>query len=73
MKAANPSSPELPVSYDDLAGVAPMWRDLVGFHTRYGDVLPLITKVDDRYVMLNAGDELQVKFREAAPPPDGWT
>ena len=72
VQAKDPSSPEIPVSYDDLEGVAPRWRDLIGFHTRYGDVLPLMTEVDDRYVMLNAGDEMQLRFREAAPPPPGW-
>jgi hypothetical protein len=28
--------------------------------------------VDDRYVIMNAGDELRLQFAEQAPPPIGW-
>jgi hypothetical protein len=28
--------------------------------------------VDDRYVIMNAGDELRLRFPEAAAPPRGW-
>ena len=31
----------------------------------------LILGVDDRYVIMNAGDELQVRFPEAPPVADG--
>ena len=31
------------------------------------------TGVDDRYVIMNAGDELQLSFRAPAPPATGWT
>ncbi len=68
---ANKSSPELP-DYNRLAGTAPLWYDLVGYHTRFGDVIELLTAVDDRYVIMNAGDELVLKFPAYAPPPDGW-
>jgi hypothetical protein len=54
-----------------LAGVAPRWRDLEGFHTRFGDVRELLQRVDDRYVIMNAGDEMRVTFAEAPPPPPG--
>ncbi len=57
------SSPELPV-YNTLSGTAQIWRDLVGYHTRFGDVLPLLEKVDDRYVIMNAGDEMRLQFTE---------
>ena len=69
-KAAH--APELP-RYAELASVSPRWRDLVGFHTRFGDVLDLLTGTDDRYVIMNAGDELRLSFRALPPPPDGWT
>ena len=39
------------------------WRDLVGFYTRFGDVRELVARVDDRYVIMNAGDELRLSFR----------
>ena len=54
---ADRTSPEIP-HYDDLRGTHPYWRDLVGYHTRFGDVRELIEKVEDRYVIMNAGDEL---------------
>jgi hypothetical protein len=59
-----PGSPERPVY--TLAGTAPRWRDLEGYHTRFGDVRELLTAVDDRYVIMNAGDEFTLRF--AAPP-----
>ena len=64
------SAPELPI-YSALAGTGPRWRDLIGYHTRFGGVSELLERVDDRYVIMNAGDELALRF--AAPPPaDGW-
>ena len=54
-----------------LAGTAARWRDLEGFHTRFGDVRELLERVDDRYVIMNAGDEMRVTFPEAAPPAAG--
>lgn len=66
-----PSSPEIPV-YDELAGTAPRWRDLVGYYTRYGDVRELLGQVDDRYAIMNAGDELALRFPAPPPPPPGW-
>jgi hypothetical protein len=50
-----------------LAGTAPRWRDLEGYYTRFGDVLDLLRTVDDRYVIMNAGDELRLRFPEAPP------
>jgi hypothetical protein len=74
--------PEWPY-YDSLqVGSLPAWRNLEGFHTRHGDVLPLLERVDDRYTIVNAGDELALRFRPPAPVPgtlrtvfldgDGW-
>ena len=59
--------PETP-HYDQLANIGQRWRDLVGYYTRYGDVRELLESVDDRYVIMNAGDELRLSFR--APPKD---
>ena len=75
------STPERPRYL--LSGVAARWRDLEGFHTRFGDVRELLRAVDDRYVIMNAGDELRLTFPEvpAAAPGlirdfvmigDGW-
>ncbi len=48
--------PETP-HYDQLANVGQRWRDLTGYYTRYGEVGELLASVDDRYVIMNAGDE----------------
>src|SRR5581483_5689060 len=64
--------PEIPL-YDRLANVAPRWRDLTGYYTRFGDVRELVAAVDDRYVIMNAGDELRLAFPTPEPPAAGWT
>jgi tetratricopeptide (TPR) repeat protein len=68
---ANPSSPEIP-DYNQLAGTAQRWRDLSGYYTRYGDVRELLAEADDRYVIMNAGDELSLRFPALPPPMAGW-
>ncbi len=68
---ANASSPEIP-DYGQLAGTTQIWRDLEGFYTRYGDVRELLKATDDRYVIMNAGDELALRFASPPPPPAGW-
>ncbi len=65
----NPGSPERP-RYE-IGGTAARWFDLEGFYTRYGDVRELLTGVDDRYVIMNAGDELRLTFPQAPPPVSG--
>ena len=67
---ASSSVPERP-RYT-LAGTEPLWRDLEGYYTRFGDVLELLRRVDDRYVIMNAGDELRLRFPEAPPPQPGF-
>lgn len=68
---ANESSPETP-DYNRLAGTVQRWRDLVGYYTRFGDVRELLQKVDDRYVIMNSGDEMVFKFAAPPSPPAGW-
>jgi hypothetical protein len=65
----SPSAPERPRYL--LAGTTPRWRDLAGYHTRFGDVGELLKQVDDRYVIMNAGDEMALRFPEAPPPAAG--
>jgi hypothetical protein len=64
--------PTVPV-YDSIATTTRLWRDLEGYHTRFGDVRELVTQTDDRYVIMNAGDEMALRFDAPPPPPDGWT
>ncbi|MFL5341219.1 MAG: CRTAC1 family protein, partial [Gemmataceae bacterium] len=71
MEQANRSSPELP-RYDKVETGPQHWRDLIGYHTRFGDVRELLAAVDDRYVIMNAGDEILLRFRAPDGPPAGW-
>ncbi len=59
--------PEIP-RYDQIANVGQRWRDLAGYYTRFGDVRELLEKADDRYVIMNAGDEIRLTFSEPASP-----
>lgn len=63
-------SPEIPEW--EVQTTSPQWRDLEGFYTRFGDVLPLLEEIDDRYVIMNAGDELRLEFEALPDPPEGW-
>jgi tetratricopeptide (TPR) repeat protein len=71
MTQANPSSPELP-HYDEPRSVGQPWRDLIGYHTRYGDVRELLEKEDDRYVIMNGGGELTFRFTGTPELAPGW-
>jgi tetratricopeptide (TPR) repeat protein len=64
-------APEVP-DYNQIEGTKQRWRDLIGYYTRYGDVRELVDKIDDRYVIVNSGDELSLRFAEQPPPPAGW-
>jgi len=64
-------APEVP-NYDQILGTKQRWRDLIGYYTRYGDVRELLKQVDDRYVIVNSGDEMSLRFTEQPPPPSGW-
>jgi tetratricopeptide (TPR) repeat protein len=64
-------APEIP-DYYQILGSKQRWRDLIGYYTRYGDVRELLKSVDDRYVIVNSGDEMSLRFAEQPPPPAGW-
>jgi Tfp pilus assembly protein PilF len=65
-------TPETPV-YEQIANTRARWRDLAGLYTRFGDVRELVNGVEDRYVIMNAGDELRLSFPAPPDPPEGWT
>ena len=50
------------------------WRDLIGNYTRFGEVAPLLTEVDDKLVIMNSGDEMTVSFDAGKLPTlrSGW-
>lgn len=66
----NISSPEIGIY--NVVAVKPTWLDLEGYYTRFGDVRELLKQTDDRYVIMNAGDEMRLRFGEIAPPKLGW-
>lgn len=68
---SNDSSPEVP-DYNRLSGSKQIWRDLIGYYTRFGDVRELLAKIDDRYVIMNSGDEMSFRFPEQPAPAAGW-
>jgi tetratricopeptide (TPR) repeat protein len=65
-------SPKLP-NYGEISGTQPRWRDLEGYHTRFGDVSELLEEIDDRYVIMNAGDEMILEYEALEDPKEGWT
>ena len=69
----NFGSPHIPDYYSVSKGQK--WRDLTGNYTRYGDVLPLLLDSDNKYVIMNAGDEIKLKFDASLLPKikKGWT
>jgi hypothetical protein len=71
MTQSNPSSPELP-KYDRVVARGQYWRDLIGCHTRHGDVRELLERVDDRYAILCGGDEVALRFKAPPEPSRGW-
>ena len=69
---ASESSPHL-FDYDTVS-TGPRFRDMSGRFTRFGRVESLLTASDDLYVVMNAGDEMTVRFDAARAPevPAGW-
>jgi len=51
------------------------WRQHVGHYTRFGDVGPLLSEADDRYVIYGPGEEIAFEFDAASADgvPVGWT
>ena len=64
-------APEVP-DYNRLLSTKQIWRDLVGYYTRYGEVGELLREIDDRYVIVASGDEMSLRFPEQPAPPAGW-
>jgi len=60
--------------YEKASATGPYTRP-AGAYTRYGDVLPLLTSLDDQLVVLGSGDEVALDFDPATLPalPKGWT
>jgi hypothetical protein len=59
-------------SYEPVSLVS-LWNPTPGLYTRYGDVKPLLTEMDDRMAILGSGDEVTLTFDALPPPAVGWT
>ena len=70
MSRTNDDAPNIPDYNNIRHGNA--WRDLEGFYTRYGAVEELVSGVDDRYVIMNAGDAMCLQFDALEPPRAGF-
>jgi len=59
--------------YEKASATGPYTRP-AGAYTRYGDVLPLLTFIDDKFAVFGSGDEVALDFDPASLPslPNGW-
>jgi tetratricopeptide (TPR) repeat protein len=59
--------------YEKVSATGPYTRP-TGNYTRYGDVLPLLTALDDQLVVFGSGDEVRLNFDPSKLPalPQGW-
>jgi len=50
------------------------WNPTPGLYTRYGDVRPLLARVDDQLAIVGSGDEVRLRFAGGGLPPlpAGW-
>ena len=66
---------DLPERFDwERLAPQPRWNQHPGDYTRYGDTLELVTAIDDRFVIMGAGDALTLVFDATALTPlaAGW-
>ena len=63
-----------PESYDyQTVRTEPLWNEMLGRFTKYGQTTELLTTQDDLLVVMGPGDELTVEFSvPSTPTPDGW-
>jgi tetratricopeptide (TPR) repeat protein len=59
--------------YEQASATGPYTRP-AGAYTRYGDVLPLLAAVDDKFAVFGSGDEVALDFDPSTLPPlpAGW-
>jgi tetratricopeptide (TPR) repeat protein len=61
-------------NHEDVSATGPYTR-ASGYHTEYGNVLPLVERGDDRFVILGSGDEVSLEFDPSRLPGvrPGWS
>jgi hypothetical protein len=64
---------DLSYIYDEVSSTGP-YAQQAGNYTRYGDVLPLLKRADEEYVIFGSGDEVALNFNPASlrKLPAGW-
>lgn len=65
---------DLDYDYNEISLTGPFQHER-GDYTHYGDVLPLLSKVDDRFVIFGSGEGIAAEFdaSKLPPLPHGWT
>ncbi len=68
------SDGKYPGEFDYTTKVQVDYVQAAGYYTRYGDVLPLLQKGDNRFVIMKSGDEVKLAFDANNLPelPAGW-
>lgn len=64
---------DLTYDYNQISETGPFfWQR--GNYTHYGDVTPLLSAADNRYVLFGSGEEVEVQFDASSLPslPAGW-
>ncbi|HKR25854.1 MAG TPA: CRTAC1 family protein, partial [Acidobacteriaceae bacterium] len=64
---------DLTYDYNQISATGPfLWAR--GLYTRYGEVTPLLRRVDNHYVIFGTGEEIDAEFSAGALPPlpAGW-
>jgi tetratricopeptide (TPR) repeat protein len=67
---------EQPTRFDwDHVETTPRWNQHRGMLTRFGEVKPLLASIDDQFVILSAGDAIDLRFdaSQVAPPKPGMS
>jgi hypothetical protein len=63
------SSPgDLNYNYDQVSLTGPFQRQR-GSYTRFGDVTPLVSSIDNQFAIFGSGEEIAVEFDATALPP----
>ena len=64
---------DLSYVYDEVSSTGP-YAQQSGNYTRYGNVLPILNRGDEEYVVFGAGDEVALSFDPSSvpPPSQGW-
>jgi hypothetical protein len=72
IEGKRPGDP-LTYNYDRNSQTGPFFHER-GLYTRYGDVTPLLQKVDDQFVVFGTGEDIDLEFSAAAlpAPRKGW-